>query len=666
MIVGHGNTVVKVGFVGFHPSFNPVWNNITMSLLHRFRLDVSELDLLGHLPVIPDFLLYSVFNSPHADPRYSRCVKIYTNEENIRPPWNECDYALTGDYDPNPCHLRLPIYVRALRHVENDESFPSLCRPNVTLVKSRHLDWQHILSTKTKFCAFVFSNPGAKERIALFEALSKYKTVDSGGRLLNNIGGQVPHKLPFLEPYKFTISYENSSYPGYVSEKIVEPMIVHSMPIYWGSPSIGDDFNTKSFVWAAERPLDDVVSEIVELDHNDDKMVKKLEEPWWNDNVQNRYCSPDHIANFLEKVFEHSPKIAIPGSSTYQIRKSTSTNPTISPPKFLFLSINEICNLRCTHCEYWKSKRSPQQSIERQREIIREFAEISPAGKVVICGGEPTLDRESYFDVCKTSHEVGLKVLSVINGTTVDAFMASELVLRGPDEISVSLDGHDAETHNRLRGNPKAFDLATGALKRLLRARDGAKSPRIYAMGLLGRSTYEHLDTWYDLVLRQIGADKLKINSLQPSFMNKRVGQAVERDEHFRAESQIDPEKLRRSLIDCDAKYHLNFNPTWIEQVVSYFQYLQSIREKEKGWSGGFATPEHICNTHDRNIMINVTGHASLCFSNSFRDVMLEKPGDLATFWNSAEDIREKMRSCNALCGISHSVRREHATKRVS
>ena len=670
MILGLiGGPTYSVGFIGFHPSFNPVWNNLTMSLLHRFQLDVAEQDSAGHVTTIPDFLFFSVFGHLHRHPRYAKCVKIFTCEENIRPPWNECQYALTGDYDPSPGHLRLPIYVRSIRHVENDPSFGSLYQPNITLGKHPHHDWPAILARKTKFCAFVYSNGLAKERIALFERLSKYKQVDSGGKILNNIGGTVTHKLAFLEDYKFTIAYENASYPGYVSEKIVEPMFVHSLPIYWGSPRIGDDFNTKSFVLSNNRSVDDVVDEIAALDRDDDKMLQKLREPWWNNNVPNRYCSPDHLASFLEKVFEKSvaasqpetvPVETVPVETVPVERIKAKT--VVSPPQFLFLSINEICNLRCVHCEYWKSRRSVQQSIDRQREIIEEFATLAPNGKVVICGGEPTLERESYFDVCETSHKHGLRVLSVINGTTVNAFMASQLAIRGPDEISISLDGHDAETHDRLRGRKGAFDLATGALRRLLLARPTSKSPRIYAMGLLGRSTYEHLDEWYDLVLRQIGADKLKLNTLQPSFMHTRIGQVVARDENFLIESQIDPEKLRLSLLACDAKYDLNLNPIWIEQVVSYFDNLREREGLERGWSAGLTTPKHICNTHDRNIMVNVTGHASLCFSNNFRNKMLEHPGDLTEFWRNAEDIREKMRSCNALCGISHSVRREHAT----
>lgn len=317
MLIGLANRpAVRIGFVGFHGSFNPVWNNITHSLVHRYSLDVSEPDSSGHLPVIPDVLFFSVFANAHLDRRYDRCRKgkVFTCEENIRPPWHECQYAMTGDYSNDPRHLRLPIYVRAIRHVQDQPFYASLREPCPTLIKNPTTDWKTVLARKTKFCNFVYSNEhwrdprssgesGLELRIRFFELLSKYKRVDSGGKIQNNLGHQVQDKVPFLEPYKFTIAFENSSYPGYVSEKIVEPMFVHSIPIYWGSPEIDDDFNPQSLVIATGRRLSDVVDEVVALDSDDSAYLAKLEQPWFPDNVQNRYCPADYLADFLAEVF---------------------------------------------------------------------------------------------------------------------------------------------------------------------------------------------------------------------------------------------------------------------------------------------------------------------------------------------------------------------------
>ena len=82
------------------------------------------------------------------------------------------------------------------------------------------------------------SNPNAKEGIDFFNALSVVKHVDSGGRHLNKIGYSVDNKMEFIKDYKFVIAFENSSYPGYTTEKILEPLVAGCIPVYWGSPAV--------------------------------------------------------------------------------------------------------------------------------------------------------------------------------------------------------------------------------------------------------------------------------------------------------------------------------------------------------------------------------------------------------------------------------------------
>ena len=41
-------------------------------------------------------------------------------------------------------------------------------------------------------------------------------------------------KLKIISNHKFNIAFENSSYPGYVTEKITDAFIANTIPIYWG------------------------------------------------------------------------------------------------------------------------------------------------------------------------------------------------------------------------------------------------------------------------------------------------------------------------------------------------------------------------------------------------------------------------------------------------
>jgi MoaA/NifB/PqqE/SkfB family radical SAM enzyme len=332
------------------------------------------------------------------------------------------------------------------------------------------------------------------------------------------------------------------------------------------------------------------------------------------------------------------------------------------PPKFLFVHVNKRCNLRCTHCLFWKlddGDRANYLTAERRNEILGEFAEMSPGGAVVICGGESMLDLEDYFGVTTECARVGLRCLSVINGTRVrDEAMAERMVREGPSEVSVSLDSRVEREHDRLRGVRGSFRMAVGALRLLVqaRARHPERGTRVYAMALVHERNYRDLDAFYDFVLNDIGADKLKLNFVQPTF-----GQG--RKDRFFARHRIrDPEALGAILQACDAKYRLGINPAWLEHVKMYFR---SIGRKEalRGWRAHTGTTEHICNSYERNIMVDLYGVARLCFSGRFPGVRLSRYGDLRRFWyEESEPIRAAMRACNAYCGISHSVRRENAT----
>ncbi|MCC6475098.1 MAG: radical SAM protein, partial [Burkholderiales bacterium] len=112
----------------------------------------------------------------------------------------------------------------------------------------------------------------------------------------------------------------------------------------------------------------------------------------------------------------------------------------------------------------------------------------------------------------------------------------------------------------------------------------------------------------------------------------------------------------------CDQKYRLGLNPAWLSQAAMYFRSLANGRDHRLGWAAPLATEEHICNTYERNIMVDLYGVARLCFAPVFPGMRLSRYGDLRRFWEDADFIRARMRACNRLCGISHSVRREHAT----
>jgi alpha(1,3/1,4) fucosyltransferase len=250
-------------------------NPIFKLLSQRFDLEISER---------PDFLIYSCFGLNHIQ---HRGTKIFYTGENKRPDYAACDWALGFDYTDDPRFLRWPYYALADRS--------SLLEPR---------DADAMLATKPNFCAFIYSNGKARERMQLLDKLSRYKRVDCGGKARNNLGYRVVDKIAFLKSYKFTIAFENESYPGYTTEKLADALQGTAVPLYWGNPLANRDFNPEAFISAHDfRNLDQLVDFVVELDKNDSLYKRYLGAPPLVGNRYTEYLDQERVLNWFGNIF---------------------------------------------------------------------------------------------------------------------------------------------------------------------------------------------------------------------------------------------------------------------------------------------------------------------------------------------------------------------------
>lgn len=257
---------IKIAFADFWGGFeyNPTGKENFDNVIYRMLSEDFEIEISND----PDYLIYSVFGNSHTN---YKCKKILYTGENRRPDYNYCDYSISFDYIDDHRNLRLPL--SAINLYEN----------GIINDFEKNIDFEKIKSEKTKFCNFIFSNQSAELRNVLFQELSKYKQVDAGGRVFNNIGYFVDDKLKFQSQYKFTIAFENSQFPGYTTEKLVHPKLVDSIPIYWGNPVVSKDWNTKAFINAYDfKNLYEMIEFVKEVDNNDDLYYNMLKEPHFN------------------------------------------------------------------------------------------------------------------------------------------------------------------------------------------------------------------------------------------------------------------------------------------------------------------------------------------------------------------------------------------------
>ncbi len=261
---------LKLNFVDFSGDFTSK-NNYFLNLLENYYdIEISN---------DPDILFYSNFGYEHL--KY-QCKKIFYSGENNAPNYFFCDYAFSF-HDTDEKNFFLPHFVEFeyFFNFKND-------------VKNEEIEI-YKNTKKEKFCNFMASNYKAKERINFVKALMKRKKVDCLGPVLYNMEisdnvGKLDHtgeyidwrkeKFETIKEYKFTMAFENEQAYNYVTEKIYQPLVVGSIPIYWGAPNVDTIFNPKCFVNVNNfNSYEEAIDEIIKIDEDKAYYETFFEEP---------------------------------------------------------------------------------------------------------------------------------------------------------------------------------------------------------------------------------------------------------------------------------------------------------------------------------------------------------------------------------------------------
>ena len=198
---------------------------------------------------------------------------------------------------------------------ENVLTIPYMLTPllfrNVNLSMYTHP--RRLQKPKTKFCLFAVSNASNNDRNNFFTLLSKYKKVDSCGKVFNNLGYSCPGKdhlspefLEFISDYKFMICFENNSVKHYLTEKLFNAYSNGTIPIYWGCPNIEEYVNLSSILYLkpnyTDKDIKKLITTIITLDNNDELYRKKYESVFFKDGRVPDMLNTDILQNKVDKI----------------------------------------------------------------------------------------------------------------------------------------------------------------------------------------------------------------------------------------------------------------------------------------------------------------------------------------------------------------------------
>jgi hypothetical protein len=113
-----------------------------------------------------------------------------------------------------------------------------------------------------------------------------------------------------MRNYKFSITLENSSIPGYTTGKIFHAFVSRTIPIYWGNPDVVKDFNPNAFINAHSfKSTNDVIDYIKRIDSDDEMYLKIINSSVFNDKIPD-YLHETYIESFFSHIFSQELQLA--------------------------------------------------------------------------------------------------------------------------------------------------------------------------------------------------------------------------------------------------------------------------------------------------------------------------------------------------------------------
>lgn len=136
--------------------------------------------------------------------------------------------------------------------------------------------------------------------------------------------------------------------------------------------------------------------------------------------------------------------------------------------RLVFWEVTAGCNLDCIHCRRLDVARRMAPDDLSMKESFQLIDGIAELGRpiLILSGGEPLI-RPDIFAIARYGVDQGLKVCLATNGTLVSRKIAERIRDAGVTHCSVSLDGAKADTHDRFRGQPRAFERAIKGINKL-------------------------------------------------------------------------------------------------------------------------------------------------------------------------------------------------------
>ncbi len=140
------------------------------------------------------------------------------------------------------------------------------------------------------------------------------------------------------------------------------------------------------------------------------------------------------------------------------------------PPWFINIEPTNVCNLRCTVCSHDGSRPVGFMDVALCRRLLRQAKSLGVHEARFFLAGEPLLHPQ-LPEFLRAADETGLRSCIHTNATRLDDRTSLNLIGGGLGFLSISFDGEDQETYERIQVGAR-FDDTLERIRRFLEIRD--------------------------------------------------------------------------------------------------------------------------------------------------------------------------------------------------
>ncbi len=313
-----------------------------------------------------------------------------------------------------------------------------------------------------------------------------------------------------------------------------------------------------------------------------------------------------------------------------------NTGYDITSPVTFYGIVNEHCNVKCRQCEYWRLKEyKDEMTIEEWQNALLSIKAFVGEFSINFSGGEPYI-KKGFIDLLTFANKNGIHAGVTTNGYCMTRENAAKTVAARPFNVNISVDGHNAELHDYLRGQPGLFDRLSKGIGYLREEQEkqGVLFP-INVKPTMNRLNFRHLEeivTW----AKEIGATTVNfqpVNHWTPETYSELWVEKEDYEEFSQViERLIEMKNNGAPIMNSDEVLRL---------MLPHFR-------DEKAPDG--VRP---CRVGLRNYWIDTRGDVKLCDEYPVIGNVKEQNAREIWYGEKAQEVRRDTLNCGKLCLIT-------------